>query len=126
MGDRVNLPVMTSIDDAVYDVMNGEFANSKLGPSKFSSDHLKVLRESKVILDHIVNREFTTEHDARRLIVPCFQANGLDGEIKIMKLYAPGLYTIQHIGSVDIPSSVHFLRDLRKKTIPRLKFRVSL
>ncbi|KAI7905196.1 uncharacterized protein BX663DRAFT_430712 [Cokeromyces recurvatus] len=41
---------------------------------------------------------------------------------KIMKLHAPGLYTIQHIGSVDIPSSIHFLRDLRKKTIPRLKF----
>lgn len=127
MGDRVNLPVMTSIDDAVYDVMNGEFANSKLGPSKFSSDHLKVLRKSKVVLDHIVNQEFITEHDARRMIAPCFQVNDLDGGIKIIKLYAPGLYTIQNIGSVNIPSSVHFLRDLRKKTIPRLKFmRVSL
>jgi hypothetical protein len=113
---------MTSVDGGVYDVMAGEFANSKIGPSKFILDHLKVLRESKVILDHIVNQEFTTAHDAKRLIVPCFQANGLDGEVKIMKLHAPGLYTIQHIGSVDIPSSINFLRDLRKKTIPRLKF----
>ncbi|KAI9486176.1 MAG: hypothetical protein EXX96DRAFT_646025 [Benjaminiella poitrasii] len=47
--------------------------------------------------------EFTTAHDARRVIVPCFQANGLDG-------------------SVDIPDSSNFLRDLRKKTIPRLEF----
>ncbi|KAI9469101.1 MAG: hypothetical protein EXX96DRAFT_598025 [Benjaminiella poitrasii] len=83
---------------------------------------IDAIEESKIILDHIVDQEFTTAHDARRVIVPYFQANGLDGEIKIMKLYAPGLYTIQHIGSVDIPNSVNFLCDLRKKTIPRLEF----
>lgn len=127
MGDRVDLRVMTSINGSMHDVLAGEFANSKLGPWKFTSDHLKVLRESKVILDHIVNQEFTTAHNARRLIVPSFQANGLDGEVKVMKLCAPGLYTVQHIGSVDIPSNINCLHDLRKKTIPRLKFmKVSL
>ncbi|KAI8079359.1 hypothetical protein BDF21DRAFT_40011 [Thamnidium elegans] len=47
---------MTSVDGSVYDVMADEFSNSKLGPSNFTSDYLKVLRESKVILDHIVNQ----------------------------------------------------------------------
>ncbi|KAI9475676.1 MAG: hypothetical protein EXX96DRAFT_540259 [Benjaminiella poitrasii] len=122
LGDRVDLRVMTSFNGGVYDVMAAEFANSKLGPSKFTSDHLKILRKSKIILDPIVDQEFTTAHDARRVILPCFQANGLDSEIKIMKLFVPGLYTIQHIGSIDISDSINFLRDLRKKTIPRLEF----
>ncbi|CAO3697853.1 unnamed protein product [Rhizopus stolonifer] len=113
---------MTSVDGSMHDVLVGEFASSKLGPCKFVSDHLKVLRGMKVILDHIVNQELTTVHDARRLIVPSFQANGLDGEMKIMKLYAPGLYTIQHMGSIDIPSNINSLHDLRKKLIPRLRF----
>lgn len=39
-----------------------------------------------------------------------------------MKLYAPGLYTVQHIESVDIPSNIGSLHDLRKTTIPRLRF----
>ncbi|RCH81194.1 hypothetical protein CU098_003616, partial [Rhizopus stolonifer] len=67
-----------------------------------------------------VDQKFISKYDARRLIVPCFQASGLDGEVKIMKLHASGLYTIQHIGSVDIPSSINLLRD--KKIIPRLEF----
>ncbi|KAL0081149.1 hypothetical protein J3Q64DRAFT_1701179 [Phycomyces blakesleeanus] len=65
LGDRVDLRIMTNINGSMHDVLAGEFANSKLGPRKFISDHLKVLRESKVILDHIVNQEFTTGHDAR-------------------------------------------------------------
>lgn len=96
-------------------MLAGEFANSKLGSWKFTSDHLKVLRESKVILNHIVNQEFTMVHDARRSIVPSFQVNGLDGEVKVMKLCAPDLYTVQHIGSVDRPSNINCLHDLRKK-----------
>lgn len=120
MRDRIDLRVMTNVDGSMYDVMAGVFANSKLGPSKFTSDHLKVLRESKIILNHIVDQKFISKYDARRLIVPCFQASGLDGEVKIMKLHASGLYTIQHIGSVDIPSSINLLRD--KKIIPRLEF----
>lgn len=68
---------MTSINGSMHDMLADEFANSKLGPSKFTSDHLKVLLESKVILDHISNQKFTKPHDARRLIVPSFQANDL-------------------------------------------------
>ncbi|KAI9269734.1 hypothetical protein EDC94DRAFT_633507 [Helicostylum pulchrum] len=104
------------------DVLAAEFANNKLGPPKFTSDHLKVLRESKVILDHIANQKYVDCREIRRLIVPSFQFNGLDGEVKIMKLFAPGLYTVQHIGSVDIPTHVNCLSDLRKKMIPRLKY----
>ncbi|KAI9015755.1 hypothetical protein CLU79DRAFT_805521 [Phycomyces nitens] len=113
---------MTSINRTMHDVLTGEFSSSKPGPLKFTSDHLKLLRESKVTLDHIANQEFTTGHDVRRLIVPNFQANGLESEVKVMKLCALGLYTIQHISSVDIPNNINCLHDLRKKAIPRLLF----
>lgn len=61
------------------------------------------------------------EKDKRRLIVPSFQANSLEGDLKIMKLVAPGLYTVQHLGLVDIPTSTNDLSMLRLKTIPRLR-----
>ncbi|KAI7865871.1 hypothetical protein BDF14DRAFT_1729554 [Spinellus fusiger] len=122
MGDRIDLRVLTRVDDSYHDISNCEFANDKLGPGKFTMDHLKVLRESKVILDNIINKEFIQTKDARRLIIPSFQANGLEAEIKLTKLVEPGLYTIQHLGSVDIPYLVNDLSVLRVKTIPRLKF----
>ncbi|CAO3665808.1 unnamed protein product [Rhizopus microsporus] len=53
---------------------------------------------AQVILDSIVNRQYTSRSDARRLIIPSFQATGLDGELKIMRLVAPGLYTVQYVG----------------------------
>jgi hypothetical protein len=70
----------------------------------------------------MANQEFMKAKDARRLIIPSFQANGLEGEINITKLAAPGLYTSQHLGSVDVPNSANDLSVLRVKTIPRLKF----
>ncbi|GAA5815534.1 hypothetical protein MFLAVUS_009046 [Mucor flavus] len=118
LGNRIDLRVIGKNND----VLAGEFANSKLGSFKFTSDHLKLLRESKVIFDNIANQRYTSNREVRRLIVPSFQANGLDGEVKIMKLFSPGLYTVQHIGSVDIPTNVNYLRDLRKKIIPRLNY----
>jgi hypothetical protein len=33
MGDRVDMRVVTDIEGSVYDISNGEFANSSLGPS---------------------------------------------------------------------------------------------
>ncbi|CEG77351.1 hypothetical protein RMATCC62417_12120 [Rhizopus microsporus] len=122
MGDRIGLRALTRVDDSYHDAFNCEFANDKLGPGKFITDHLKVLRESNVILDDMTNQEFMQAKDARRLIIPSFQANGLEGEIKLMKLVVPGLYTVQHLGSVDIPYLVHDLSVLRVKAIPRLIF----
>ncbi|KAG0738038.1 hypothetical protein G6F16_011760 [Rhizopus arrhizus] len=122
MGDRIDLRVLTKVDDSYHDLSNCEFANDKLGPGKFTADHLKILRGSKVILDDITNQKFLKAKDARRLIVPSFQANGLEGEIKITKLVAPGLYTVQHLGSVDVPYLADDLSILRIKTIPRLNF----
>lgn len=90
MGDRIDLRVLTRVDGSYHDVSNCEFANDKLGPGKFTTDHLKVLRESKVILDDMTNQEFIQAKDARRLIIPSFQANGLEGEIKLTKLVLPG------------------------------------
>ncbi|GAN03581.1 hypothetical protein MAM1_0043d03036 [Mucor ambiguus] len=99
------------INELVPEEFHVEMYESRTMPPLPASvkEDLKVLRESKVILDHILNQEFTTAHDARRLIGPSFPANGLDGEINIMKLYAPGLYAVQHIGSVDIPSNINSL-----------------
>ncbi|KAG1135842.1 hypothetical protein G6F37_012457 [Rhizopus arrhizus] len=122
LGDRIDLRVLIRVDDSYHDLSHCEFANDKLGPGKFTADHLKVLRESKIILDDITNQEFMQAKDARRLIIPCFQANGLEGEIKITKLVAPGLYTVQHLGSVDVPYLADDLSILRIKTIPRLNF----
>ncbi|KAG1051306.1 hypothetical protein G6F43_006481 [Rhizopus delemar] len=122
MGDRIDLRVLTRVSDSYHDVSNCEFANDKLGPGKFTTDHLKVFRSSKVILDDMTNQEFMQTKDARRLIIPSFQANGLEGEIKLTKLVASGLYTVQHLGSVDISYFVHDLSVLRVKAIPRLKF----
>ncbi|KAI7861946.1 hypothetical protein BDF14DRAFT_1737393 [Spinellus fusiger] len=104
------------------DVLNCEFSGSIPGPQKFIDDHVKILRESKIILDNITNRPYFPTSEKRRLIIPCFQASALDGEVKIMKLSVPGLYTVQHFGSVPIPNDVRDLSLLRKKCLPRLKY----
>lgn len=51
MGDCIDLRVLTKVDDSYHDVSNCGFANDKLRPGKFTTDHLKVLGESKVILN---------------------------------------------------------------------------
>ncbi|KAG2211861.1 hypothetical protein INT47_004548 [Mucor saturninus] len=252
LGDRIDLRVLGKNNDMFAD----EFANSKLGPFKFSSDHLKLLRESKIMFDNIANQKYISGKEVRRRIlgiglsnestidseqpnldhgqlleyvyslaslvkehstnvaserksfysgkkkydsclgkinpgaskttvpsrvssqpteddvlplpllrgvlpplvpfkvlkirvpkasnmyilvalarslnpkfalasdiqVSTLVANSLDGEVKIMKLFSPGLYTVQHLGSIDIPTNVNHLKDLRKKIIPRLNY----
>ncbi|KAI7867931.1 hypothetical protein BDF14DRAFT_1725582 [Spinellus fusiger] len=113
--------VLTRIDGDMYDILTAGFSNCLFGPGNFLHDH-KVLRETKVILDHIINCKYTSKRDARRLIMPCFQASGLDGELRVVKLSAPGLYTIQYIGSIPIPSHVADLSLLRRKCLPRLLY----
>ncbi|CAO3616010.1 unnamed protein product [Mucor hiemalis] len=125
IGDRVDMRVVTNIEGTEHDISTGESS----GPGKFSDDHHKVLRESKVILDSIVDREHISRSDARRLLIPRFQAIGLDGGLKIMRLVAPGLYTVQYVGSILIPNHVGDLQQLRKKCLPRLNYmktRISL
>ncbi|ORE05633.1 hypothetical protein BCV72DRAFT_250474 [Rhizopus microsporus var. microsporus] len=118
--ERFNIE--SSIDDSYHNVFNCEFANDKLGPRKLTIDHLKVLRESKGILGDMIIQEFMQAKDARRLIIPSFEANSLEGETKLTKPVASGLYTVRHFVSVDIPYLVHDLSVLRVKPIPRLKF----
>lgn len=120
--DRVDMRVMTNIVGDTYDVSTAEFANWLLGPGKFTDGHKKVLREPKVILDSIINNKHTSKKEARRLIVPCFQASDVDGELKIVKLSVPGLYTTLYIGSIPIPGRVAGLKLLRKKHLPRLYY----
>ncbi|ORE10442.1 hypothetical protein BCV72DRAFT_313653 [Rhizopus microsporus var. microsporus] len=69
--------------------------------------------ESKVISNSIADRQFTKNVDLKRLLIPSFQVNGEDGELNIMELVAPVLYTSQHIGSVEIPNNLAGLRALR-------------
>lgn len=122
LGDRIDVRVVTTIQDRDYDVVNGEFASIVTGEGKFFADHRKVLRESKLIVDSIAGDTNTNRREIPRIIVPSFQATGLDGEIMVLKLPAPGLYTAQHIGSIPIPSDVSNLKWLRTKCIPRLMF----
>ncbi|KAG0179393.1 hypothetical protein DFQ29_002147 [Apophysomyces sp. BC1021] len=100
IGDRIDMQIAATIDEQMFDVMNGEFAS--------------VLREAKLILDSII-KPGTATSEVRPLLVPCFQASGLNGEIIILKLAAPGLYTAQYIGSICIPDDVGHLSDLHKK-----------
>ncbi|CDH49465.1 hypothetical protein RO3G_06604 [Lichtheimia corymbifera JMRC:FSU:9682] len=122
LGDRIDVRVVTTIQDRDYDVVNGEFASIVTGEGKFFADHRKVLRESKLIVDSIAGNTNTNRREIPRIIVPSFQATGLDGEIMVLKRPAPGLYTAQHIGSIPIPSDVSNLKWLRTKCIPRLMF----
>lgn len=118
----MDLRVLTRIEGIGEDLANGEFAGSLPGEKKYGDDHVKTLRESKVLLDNIVNRQYFKRSETRRLIAPCFQASVLDGEIKLMKLSAPGLYTVQHFGTVPVPNNELDLAALRKKCIPRLHY----
>ncbi|CEP08589.1 hypothetical protein [Parasitella parasitica] len=94
IGARVDLRVLFDLEDKEYDVSTGEFANGSLGPGEFTNDHLKVSREAKIILDSIVDKQDISKSHACRLVVSCFQAARLDGELKILKLIAPKLYTV--------------------------------
>ncbi|KAI9468121.1 MAG: hypothetical protein EXX96DRAFT_493100, partial [Benjaminiella poitrasii] len=61
---------------------------------KITNDHIKVIRESKVILGNIVDRQYFQNFEIKRLIAPIFQASDLEGDLKIMKLFASGRYTV--------------------------------
>ena len=80
----------------------------------------EALRESKTTLDGIVNSKCISGLDARRLITPSVQATGLDTELKIMKLFAPGLYTVRYVGSILILNYVKNLQLSRKTCLPKL------
>ncbi|RCH81578.1 hypothetical protein CU098_007289 [Rhizopus stolonifer] len=84
MDPRVMININGSVCTMCW-LVNLQTAN--LTPWKFTSDHLKILQELKVILDHIVSQELTMAH-----------------------------------GLADIPSNISCFRDLRKKTISRLRF----
>lgn len=106
LGDGVDLCVMPCIENKKYDVLNGESTNSVQGPTKFFSDRRKVLLEAKTIMDKMMEQTYILKNKAKRVLIPTFQVNGLDGEVIALKLIAPGLYTSQYIGSICIPSSV--------------------
>ena len=122
MGDRVDMRIIANAYGKDHDMANGEYASERQGPEKFSSDHRKILREAKIILDNVASQEHVSESEVRRLIVPSFQATGLKGEPMVLKLTVPGLYTAQHMGSITIPDNLNDLSMLRKKVIPRLLF----
>ncbi|KAG1468896.1 hypothetical protein G6F56_003572 [Rhizopus delemar] len=69
IGERVDMRVVTNIEGTAQDVSTGEFANGSSGPGKFSDDHQKVLRESKVILDSIVNKKYTSRSDLYQSLI---------------------------------------------------------
>ncbi|CDH59442.1 predicted protein [Lichtheimia corymbifera JMRC:FSU:9682] len=106
-GDKVDMRVLTNYDGNEYDMMDGEYANSSQGDIKFYQDHRKVLREDKVIFDIVSIKSDTRGKELKRLLVPTFQATGLEGEMMIVKITAAGFYTAQRIGSLPIPHSHH-------------------
>ena len=106
IGDKVDMRVFLKHDGLEYDVMNGEYANaSQDSETKFYQDHRKVLRESKVILDTVVRKSLLTKKELKRILIPSFQATGLEVELVFLRIIAPGLYTAQRIGALPVPHS---------------------
>lgn len=120
--DGVDLRVMTSIGNKKYDVLNGKFTNSDQGTTKFFTDRRKVLPEAKTIIDEMMKQTYIPRNEAKRVLIPTFQANGLDDEVTVLKLIASDLYTSQYIGSVCIPSSMYDLKRIRQKCLLRLLY----
>ncbi|KAL0092638.1 hypothetical protein J3Q64DRAFT_1868443 [Phycomyces blakesleeanus] len=114
--------VLTRVDGTYHDLINCKFANDKLGLVKLNDDHLKILQESKVILDDLANNKFMQPKDVRWVIVPSFRTNGSESKINLMKLVAPGLYSSKYLGSVNLPYLVNDLPLLKIKAIPRLLY----
>lgn len=112
IGDKVDLRVIANVEGSEMDVLNAEFAGF-LGEKKFVNDHVKLLRESKLNMDAVAGSKYISDSEIRRIIVPCFQGTGLDGEIKLVLLKAPGLYTVQLLGLVPIPDNAADLPKLR-------------
>lgn len=121
IGDKVDLRVIANLEGSQMDVLNAEFAGF-LGEKKFLNDHVRSLRESKLNMDAVAGSKFNSDWEIRRIILPCFQGTGLDGEVKLMTLRAPGLYTVQLLGFVPIPDNAADLPKLRLKCIPRLMY----
>lgn len=88
----VGMRITIIIDGSIHDV-NDEFASNLPGPEKISLAHRKAFRESKAIVDNIIDRKYIAEREIKRMIAPSFQAAGSDDEVLILKASAPGLYT---------------------------------
>ncbi|KAI8147258.1 hypothetical protein BJV82DRAFT_598376 [Fennellomyces sp. T-0311] len=81
-----------------------------------------MLRESKSIIDKIAESQFISRKEVSRIVAPSFQATGIDGEMMVLRLVAPGLYTAQYMGSLSVPNQPANLHWLRTKCVPRLVY----
>lgn len=120
-GDQVDMRILTQIKGKAYDVLNGEHANDVPDDNKYYAEHRKVLREAKDTLDCLFEKQYLPPTECKRLVVPSFQATGLDGEVMAVTLPVPGLCMTQRIGYLPIPSTASELKD-KCKCIKRMLF----
>ncbi|KAI7894190.1 uncharacterized protein EV154DRAFT_108916 [Mucor mucedo] len=100
IGDKVDCRILTK--DASHnetDVSNIEFSRDH-NTKKFFSDHCKLLREEKTIIDHFHNSPYIKRRNKKNVAGTVLQIARIEGQMKKIKLVGNGLYVATKLGSL--------------------------
>lgn len=97
--------VTKSSDSDSADISNLEASKDSNDSSKIVFNNLKLVIESKVIVDHIVNF-LPAKHQMIDVSVPSIQISGLQAEICSLRLVDSGLYVHDIDFDISLPPSV--------------------
>ncbi|KAG0163065.1 hypothetical protein DFQ28_000413, partial [Apophysomyces sp. BC1034] len=110
---KVDLRILTDIHvqdrRKEFDIGEAEFAKAGAGLQKFVRDHVKVLMEAKIVLDHAAKclRYYGQPP------IEVMQIHGLGLYIYRLTIRSPGLYVATTLAKLDLPTFVRKLSDLR-------------
>lgn len=113
IGDKTDLRICTkSGDGRVVDLACVEFAKNN-NDNKFYSDHRKILREGKTVVDQFYRFSDLKSREKRSIAGCCIQIAGVEGQVMNVRLVDQGLYVASRLGSLRLPSSHTELRKMR-------------
>jgi hypothetical protein len=105
----IHLTVRKTVSKAMVCV---EFAKNN-HDGKFYSDHRKILREGKTVVDQFYGFLGLKSREKRNIAGCCIQIAGVEGQVMNIKLVDQGLYVAGRLGSLRLPSSQVEMRKTR-------------
>ncbi|KAI8379786.1 uncharacterized protein BYT42DRAFT_546083 [Radiomyces spectabilis] len=101
------------------DAANVELARVGASLGKMFGDKMKLLVESKCVVDRTVK----DSNPEKIVAVPAMQITGLHAGLFSVRLGAPGLYVAVSEGTCQLPKTADMLRDLREAYVLLRKFK---
>lgn len=123
-GFKIDLRFIYDTEEDEYDAGAGEAAKMSNNDDKLLKDLGKVVRESKDVLDGLLNI-LMEDNIAKSLSTWFIQVCGLQGEIASVHLASNGLYVAIPQGEIKFPTSIATMNDFLETFSHMLLFVVS-